>query len=86
MNAIAKQLHVSAQTILNWVRKFAQKTYEKPEPTEALVVEADEMWHYPGSKKTKFGSGKHTSETQDNLLTGNVGGEINPLLKKCLND
>jgi hypothetical protein len=42
---------VSTPAVLRWVRLFAEKTYEKPEPGEAVIVEIDEMWHYLGSKK-----------------------------------
>jgi len=49
---------VSTPAVLRWVRLFAEKTYEKPEPAEAVIVELDEMWHYLGAKKTNSGSGK----------------------------
>jgi len=77
-NAIARILHVSAQTVLRWVRDFAEKTYEKPEPREAIVVELDEMWHYVGSKKTNYGSGKLIVAIPVNSLTGNAGLVIKP--------
>jgi hypothetical protein len=44
--------------VLRRVRLFAEKTYEKPESGEAVIVEIDEMWQYLGSKKTNFGSGR----------------------------
>ena len=37
---------VSTPAVLRWVRLFAEKTYAKPEPAEAVIVELDEMWHY----------------------------------------
>jgi transposase len=73
MNAIGRILRVSAQSVLRWVRHFAEKTYEKPEPREAVVVELDEMWHYLGSKKTNYGSGKLIVALPVSSLTGNVG-------------
>ncbi|MBF0426749.1 MAG: IS1 family transposase [Magnetococcales bacterium] len=51
LNAIAKLLCLSTPAVLKWVRKFAQDSYQKPEPTGAVVVELDEMWHF--LKKTK---------------------------------
>lgn len=43
MRTIARKLGVSATSVLRWVRAFAEKTYEKPEPGEVNVVEIDEM-------------------------------------------
>ncbi len=37
--------------VLRWVRNFAERVYEKPEPGEAIIVELDEMWHFLKSKK-----------------------------------
>ena len=73
LNAIARIYKVSAQSVLRWVRNFAEKTYEKPEPREAVVVELDEMWHYLGSKKTNCGSGKLIVALPVSSLTGSVG-------------
>lgn len=78
LNAIARIYLVSAQTVLRWVRNFAEKTYEKPEPREAVIVELDEMWHYLGSKKTNYGSGKLIVALPVSSLTGNVGLVIKP--------
>ena len=72
-NAIARIYNVSAQTVLRWVRNFAEKTYEKPEPREAVVVELDEMWHYLGSKKTSCGYGRLIVALPVSSLTGNAG-------------
>ena len=71
MNSIGKILNVSAQTILNWIRAFALENYEKPEPTEAIVVELDELWHFIESKKRSYGSGKLMTVTIADLSTGN---------------
>ncbi len=51
MRAIAKLCAVSATTVLRWIRKFAKENYEKPAPSDAILVELDEMCHYIGSKK-----------------------------------
>jgi transposase len=51
LNSIARMFKVSTPAVLRWVRGFAEKTYEKPEPREAVVVELDEMRHYLHSKK-----------------------------------
>ena len=72
-NCIARMLKVSTPAVLRWVRLFAEKTYEKPEPSEAVIVELDEMWHYLRSKKTNSGSGKLIVAVPVDSLTGNVG-------------
>ena len=82
MNAIARLLHVSTPAVLRWIKLFAEKVYEKPEPTEAVLVELDEMWHFLGSKKTSSGSGKLIVAIPVNSLTGNVG----LVIKKPLGD
>ena len=73
LNAIARLFKVSTPAVLRWVRIFAEKIYEKPEPREAVVVELDEMWHYLHSKKTNCGFGKLIVAIPVNSLTGNVG-------------
>ena len=83
MNAIGKSLNVSAQTILNWIRAFALENYEKPEPSEAIVVELDELWHFIESKKTNYGSGKLMIVTMADLSTGNWEIVIVKPSKKC---
>lgn len=54
LNATAKHLDVSVQSVLNWVRDFAKANYEKPEPEKVVVVELDEFWHFVESKKTSL--------------------------------
>ena len=73
LNCIARIFKVSTPAVLRWVRLFAEKTYEKPEPAEAVIVELDEMWHFLGSKKTNFGSGKLIVAVPVGSLTGNAG-------------
>ena len=74
MNAIAAVLAVSAQSILNWVRDFAQANYEKPqaEGEVIVVVELDEMWHFIQSKKTRCGSGRHMIVLAGDSSTGKL--------------
>jgi transposase len=73
LNCIARALKVSIPAVLRWVRLFAEKVYEKPEPREVVVVELDEMWHYLRSKKTNCGYGRLIVAIPVNSLTGNVG-------------
>ncbi|MCY4552121.1 MAG: helix-turn-helix domain-containing protein [Candidatus Poribacteria bacterium] len=47
MNAIAKILHASPSTILEWIRHFGAEHAQPPEPqATAVALELDEMWHY----------------------------------------
>ena len=56
MNAIAKRLHASPSTILEWIRNFSGEHAKPPEPqgTAAVVLELDEMWHYLKKKNNKL--------------------------------
>ena len=76
LSAIARLFHVSPPAVLRWVRNFAERIYEKPEPGEVVIVELDEMWHFLISKKTNFGSGKPIVVIPVNSSTGNVEGVI----------
>jgi transposase-like protein len=72
MRAIARLFHVNVSTILNWVRNFATKNYEKPTPQGPVVIELDEMWHFINSKKTNVGYGRLIAVLPVSSLTGNV--------------
>ena len=84
MRTIADFAGVAPSTVLYWVRNFALKVYEKPNPPSgAVVIELDEMWHFLVSKKTKFGSGKPIAALQASSLTGNAGTEAQKHSEKC---
>ena len=72
IRAIARLIGASPTAVLKWIKTFAKTHYEKPAPGDAIIVELDEMWHYLGSKKTSYGSGKLIVEKLESLLTGNV--------------
>jgi len=73
---IGKILKVHYSNIYRWVRDYAEKNYEKPEPnSNEIVLELDEMWHYLCQKKLKSGFGRLIVAIPVNLLTGNVEGE-----------
>ena len=62
MNAVAKHIGVSAQSMLRWVRDHAQHHCPKPEPTgSTAVVELDEVWHFIKKKPPSSGSGRRSS-------------------------
>jgi transposase len=74
---IADFAGVAPSTVLYWVRNFAIKVYEKPMPiSKAVIIELDEMWHFLGSKKTKFGYGKPIAAIPVNSLIGSAESEI----------
>jgi len=73
MRTIAKLFRVNVTTVLYWIRNFALKTYDKPTPKGAVVIELDEMWHFIHSKKTNAGYGRLIVAVPMNSLTGNVG-------------
>ena len=45
-NAIARIYGVATSTVMRWVRDFAEKTYEKPSPGEAVIIELGECPAY----------------------------------------
>jgi transposase-like protein len=55
MNATAKLLGGSTQSVLNWIRGFSEANYEKTAPDSAIVVELDELWHFLQTKKQVMG-------------------------------
>ena len=63
MNAVAKRVGVSAQSMLRWVRDHAQHHCPKPEPAgrSTAVVELDEVWHFIKKKPPSSGSGRRSS-------------------------
>ena len=62
MNAAAKRVGVSAQSMLRWVRDHAQRHRPKPEPTgSTAVVEIDEVWHFVQKSPRNSGSGRRSS-------------------------
>lgn len=58
--AIERQTGVHHTTIINWVKQIGEKLPAAP-PTDKIptVGELDELETFVGSKKTKFGYGRH---------------------------
>jgi insertion element IS1 protein InsB len=85
MNRIAFLLHVSAQAVLNWIRIFAQKFEEKPEPTgRRIILELDEMWHYVQQKRQKLWIWKALDRDTGQLLDWECGRRDKTTLKKLV--
>ena len=66
MNAVAKRVGVSAQSMLRWVRDPAHAHCPKPEPARGgtAVVEIDEVWHFVKKSPASSGSGRPSSAGQ----------------------
>jgi transposase len=55
MNATAKLLGVSTQSVLSWIRDFGETNYEKQTPGSAIVVKLNELWHFLQRKEQVIG-------------------------------
>jgi transposase-like protein len=87
MNRIAFLLRVSAQSVLNWIRTFAQKYQEKPEPTgRGIILELDEMWHDVKKKRQKLWIWKALDQHTGQLLDWECGRRDKATLKKRLSN
>ncbi len=85
MHRIAFLLRVSAQSVLNWLRTFAQEHYETPEPTSrAITLELDEMWHYLQQKRRKLWIWKALDRDTGQLLDWECGRRDKATLKKLV--
>lgn len=51
LSAIDRLFHISTIAVLRWRQNFAERISEKPEPSEVVIVELDEMRHFLTSKK-----------------------------------
>jgi insertion element IS1 protein InsB len=85
MNRIAFLLRVSAQAVLNWLRAFAKRHYEKPTPTgKVIILELDEMWHYLKNKRRKLWIWKALDRDTGHLLDWECGRRDKATLKKLI--
>ena len=59
MNATAKIVGVTAQSVMRWIRQAAKEyTLDSPDISQVQEVEMDEMYHYLEKKVKKYGCGK----------------------------
>jgi insertion element IS1 protein InsB len=85
MHRIAFLVRVSAQSVLNWLRAFAQERYDKPEPAgRSIVLELDEMWHYVQKKRQKLWIWKALDQETGQLLDWECGRRDKATLKKLV--
>ena len=82
---VAFRLRVSAQAVLNWIRTFAQKYQEKPEPTgRGILLELDEMWHDVKKKRQTLWIWKALDQDTGQLLDWECGRRDKATLKKMV--
>src|ERR687885_773733 len=87
MNRTAKFLGVSTPTIQAWLEQFAQTYAQKPEPEgRAVVIELDEIWHYPRKSQSRCGSGRLGIVLQGSWWTGNAAVVKKPPSGACPRD
>jgi len=85
MHRLACLLRVSAQSVLNWLRTFAQEHDEKPEPTgQAIILELDEMWHDLKHTRRKLWIWKALDPETGQLLDWECGRRDKTTLKKMV--
>ena len=58
--------------IYRWIKEAALSFEEPVVEGEIKEIEFDEMWHFIGSKKTNFGSGRHIAAIPGNWLIGSA--------------
>jgi transposase len=56
LRRVARHLGVSPQSVANWVKAYAARLPEAPQPEEVDVVEMDELHTFIEHKKTKLTS------------------------------
>jgi transposase-like protein len=88
LRTIARLLGVSPAGALYWIREHAKHNYEKPEPnpSDSVIVELDEMWHFLHSKKRNCGYGRLIVALPVSSSIGNVGIVTGKHLAECLRD
>jgi transposase len=85
MNRTAKLLGVSTPSVMAWIEQFAKDHAPKPDPEggRAVVIELDEMWHYPKKSPRNSGSGRLGIVLQAAWLTGSAAVAIEPPASGC---
>ncbi|MGH9402834.1 MAG: IS1/IS1595 family N-terminal zinc-binding domain-containing protein [Terriglobia bacterium] len=67
---IAKLFGVTPPAVQKWLKREAAGLGEPEIPATIQEMEFDEMWHFIGSKKTKFGSSRRWIVLHGELLPG----------------
>ncbi len=73
MNAIAKIIGVSSQSVMRWIRMFYDKFISKNDINSKIEeIEVDEMYSYINKKNIQSGSGRLLIITLKNFSVGDV--------------
>lgn len=76
-NRIGEICCVSAQSVLNWISKFAAEHAERPKPEgQTVILELDELWHFLQKKDTNSGFGRLWIAFPVDCWIGNSAKEI----------
>ena len=62
-----------------------KKIYDKPAPGAAILIELDEMWHYPGSRKNKLWIWKAYRRETGELIDWECGNRDKETLSRLMN-
>jgi insertion element IS1 protein InsB len=82
---LAFLLRVSAQSVRNWLRTWAQEHDEKPEPTRrAIILELDERWHSLTQKRRTLWIWKALDRDTGQLLDWEWGRRHKATLQKLV--
>src|SRR5215469_542844 len=63
-------LKIDHTLVYRWIRSYGENLPETKVSGEISQMEFDEMWHFIGSKKTKFGSSRQLTVAEGELWPG----------------
>ena len=67
---LGRILRIDHTLVYRWVREFGESLSEPEVSGEITEMEFDEMWHFIGSKKERFGSSRLLTVAQGELWPG----------------
>ena len=67
---LGRILNTDHALVYRWIRSFGESLPEPEISGSISQMEFDEMWHFIGSKKTKFGSSKQLTVVEGELWHG----------------
>jgi hypothetical protein len=67
---IGKILNTDHTLVYRWIKEYGEMLPDPEVPGDIEEMEFDEMWHFIGSKQTKFGSSKLLTVAHGELWPG----------------
>ena len=67
---LGRILRIDHTLVYRWIREFGESLAEPEVSGEISEMEFDEMWHFIGSKKERFGSSRLLTVAQGELWPG----------------